>query len=79
MTDLKSIVAGWLAENGYDGLYSRHDCACEVSDLMPCGEPGQDCAPGYKGPCVPSECAADGDCDWHIHVARPTVERGERK
>ena len=39
----------WLDENGYDGLYVSGTCACDLSDLAPCGEgPSSDCKPGYK-------------------------------
>ena len=47
---VEDIVLEWLKENGYDGLYNPGKCACEISDLFPCG--GQDCylecMPGYK-------------------------------
>ena len=51
MDNLKSIVTSWLNLHGYDGLYNEGECACEISDLMPCGEPNSDCAAGYKAHC----------------------------
>lgn len=58
--NVKKIVKEYLEKNGYDGLYSVDDCACEVSDLMPCEEMGWDCTAGYKFPC---DC---GEHDFHI-------------
>ena len=59
------IVKKYLKENGYDGLYSE-DCGCEVDDLAPCCEYGMECESGYRLPCDPKTCTADGDCDFHI-------------
>lgn len=67
MTTLE-IVREHLKANGYDGLYNVHgECCCESSDLSPgdCFE--ERCEAGHKVPCPgPAECAADGDCEWHI-------------
>lgn len=69
--DAKDIVATWLKDNWYDGLYTD-DCGCEISELMPCGEFGVMCEPGYKVPCSgPESCPADGDCPWHISGKKP--------
>lgn len=39
--EVQEIVAVWLKDNGYDGLFSEdYECGCEISDLMPCSEPG---------------------------------------
>jgi hypothetical protein len=43
---LKSIVKGYLAGNGYDGLYLR-DCGCKKNELFPCGTDPSNCKPGY--------------------------------
>lgn len=57
------IVKKALMDSGYDGLYSESgECACDTSDLAPCGEMGQDCVAGFKVPC-PNTC---GEHDWHI-------------
>ena len=36
----------WLTRHGYDGLCG-YECGCALDDLMPCGEPDNDCKPGY--------------------------------
>ena len=63
----KEIIEKHLKENGYDGLYSEN-CGCQISNLMPCciGEEMFDCEAGYKIPCNPNTCLANGDCEWHI-------------
>ena len=63
---LREITVDWLETHGYDGLYSEDgDCACQLSDLMPCGEPGVGCSAGYKAPCG-DDCYLGGDCEFHI-------------
>jgi len=50
--ELRDIMKQWLEANGYDGLYnSQVDCACELSDLFPCGEPALECSAGHKTAC----------------------------
>ena len=71
---VKEIVACWLKDNGYDGLYNNDgDCACTIDDLAPCGELSQDCYAGYKIDCAScakkDHCEANQDCyeaDWII-------------
>lgn len=71
MTTLE-IVREHLKANGYEGLNNpRGDCACECSDLSPGNRAAttcltEYCTPGYKVPCDPKDCPADGNCDWHI-------------
>lgn len=66
---LPEMLSQWLKEHGYDGLCSdRYECGCLVGDLMPCGEPSEHCAAGYKGP--PNE---DGGA-WAIY---PTAKARE--
>ena len=49
--DAKDIVIKWLEENGYDGLFESGECACVISDLMPCNsECALNCEPGYSVP-----------------------------
>jgi hypothetical protein len=50
MKDLQEFIKECLIEKGYDGLYSSEECACEITDLFPCGEPQNlhECHPGYK-------------------------------
>ena len=40
-----------LDELGFDGLFADGECACENSDLYPCGTDGKGCKPGYKHDC----------------------------
>ena len=68
------IVAEHLSVNGFDGLYNHMgECGCLKDDLSPgtCFE--ENCQPGYKVPCDPETCPADGDCEFHIG---PKVEGG---
>ena len=63
-TSAREIVRLYLVSNGLDGLYSKDgECACEHTDLAPCGEMQQDCIAGHKVPCPP-DC---GEHDWHIN------------
>jgi len=51
-TTVQAIVEDYLKTNGYDGLYNAAaDCACDLSDLMPCGFDCSACKPGYRVPC----------------------------
>ena len=69
--DVREIVKIWLKNNGYDGLFDEFECACEISDLMPCDEPHPDCKPGYKVICpeghefdfIITEDPNNTDCD----------------
>jgi len=46
--DVKEIVIKHLKDNGFDGLYSPGECACRISDMMPCcSESCLECEPGY--------------------------------
>ena len=42
----RQIVRLYLESNGFDGLWTE-DCGCGTGDLMPCGEFGRECVPGY--------------------------------
>jgi hypothetical protein len=64
------IVREYLKANGYDGLWIEDECGCEIEDLAPCGEMRLGCQAGYKVKCVPGQCPADGDCEWHIGPRR---------
>ncbi len=52
--NVRQIVEQYLKENGYDGLYSKGDCACVASDLMPCDDGFSNCESGYL-------CARDSE------------------
>jgi len=60
---VRAIVADWLINNGYSGLYSP-DCECIVGELMPCGDLYSGCKAGYK---VMSDNPENSDCDWHVN------------
>ena len=62
---VREIITEYLEANGYGGLYAD-ECGCLIGDLFPCDGPCDDCKPGYKVPCDPKTCPADGDCEWHI-------------
>ena len=67
------IIKSYLTENGYDGLYnSNGECACELSDLAPCGDLyATDCAAGYKQKGCTESCGSG--CDFHICKDKPKV------
>ena len=66
--DVLDIVALYLKENGYDGLYREESCACLLDDLATCGEIGGGCQPGYKVSCPGDDsCDCDGS-DGCFHV-----------
>ena len=45
---VKDIIHHDLEVNNYNGLFNcNSDCACEVTDLAPCGEIRLDCQAGY--------------------------------
>jgi hypothetical protein len=55
------IIYKYLEDNGYDGLTNINgECACDLSNIGPCGENLSSCQPGYKVSC---DC---GEHDYHI-------------
>jgi len=58
-----------LVANGFDGLFSPSECACEIGDLAPCGEIQHDCQAGYKIPCQCGE-----GCDFDITEEKPSAK-----
>ena len=62
--DLKALVELALKEKGFDGLWNEDGCACNIGDLMPCGQPSPSCEPGKLVECD-GKCE-DGKCDFHI-------------
>ena len=69
MSDVKQVILDYLADNGFDGLFSPdYDCACDPSDLAPCEFNCLSCQPGYRVPC---DC---GDHDFHIQAEKPSGE-----
>jgi len=63
--DVINIVREYLIKNGYDGLFQSNECACEITDLAPCGEFQTDCIAGYKGPCICGQ-----GCDFDIYLRK---------
>ena len=70
MTDVRTIVAEYLREHGFDGLCTD-ECGCNVRDLFPC-ESGD-----HNNPldCVPGSKARDPDEPhlWVIQEDKPEV------
>lgn len=72
------IVANYLRENGYDGLYNPGVCACELSDLRPCDSEFAECKPGVKK--SPDEMTEeekelyDVDCEFYIVAKKEDKE-----
>jgi hypothetical protein len=63
---VREIVTQWLIDHGYDGLWNEAgECACDLSDLIPCGGPCDECQAGYKTPC---DC---GEHHYHIGKEKP--------
>ena len=57
LKELHEIVEEWLKQNGFGGLCNADfECGCRIGDLMPCGEPHEDCCAGYL-----SKSADDND------------------
>lgn len=75
MITVQDIVAKWLKENGYNGLW--HDegpCGCDGS--APCGEPNYDCCAAFEGPGGED---ADGQlCDSLYYVDPRSMEDLEK-
>ena len=65
--DVYDIVAKWLEDSEYDGLYSDGECACKKDDLAPCGNMEPSCQAGYLQP---------GNKDWEFFIGpeKPTAE-----
>lgn len=71
---VSDIIKNYLKENGYDGLCNPGDCACLISDLVPCDNDPSICEPGYKSECHGGEdCPLDGDCGFHISPNKSIV------
>lgn len=60
------ITLEYLHQNNYDGLYHPDDeCGCHIQDLVPCGENGMYCCPGYR--------TMQDDGDWIIGPDKPEL------
>jgi hypothetical protein len=64
--NLRDYVSQKLREDDYGGLFNAdEDCGCILDDLMPCGEPGENCEPGYAGTGI-----NDDGCGWLVYRER---------
>ena len=61
---VETIVTAFIRDNGYDGLFEeRTECACRLSNLVPCGEIGVECRAGHF---IPTPDGADPACAFYI-------------
>lgn len=69
-TSVKQIVAGWLDQNGYEGLVNvEAECGCSKSDLFVCGDcQAGECVCAYKGK------SPDGEFDEWFYVNQCDAE-----
>lgn len=69
------LLRGFLRANGYDGLYSAGECACELKHLCTCDNPENvtdgECRPGVHQP-VPE------GSDWQFCIGARTVNDAGR-
>lgn len=73
--DVTELIEKALKDNGYDGLYSEHECACRIGDLAPCGGILPDCHAGYLNPNPVCGTGCADEHDWHIEDdPRPSEE-----
>lgn len=68
--DCLQIVRKYLDENGFDGLYSENECACQLSDLVACANDFSECKPGYK--VVPPD---DIDSEFYFYICESKDDR----
>jgi len=70
---VREIVATFLKDEGYDGLYSD-ECACEVGDLFNCMD---DCARVCEDSGEPCPCRGGDDCITYCRAGyKLTVDDG---
>jgi hypothetical protein len=64
---VREIVAEYIKEHGFDGLYCADECACGLDNLIPCDGGGlSSCCTGYR-----VRCDCGEGCDCHIVAERP--------
>ena len=74
---VKEIVAAYLKDRGYTGLFNEEGCGCGIDDLFCCDGVGvENCEAGYREPC------SSGDVDMHTvrvmgHPCPSCKEEGE--
>ena len=68
---VKDIVADYLKEHGFDGLYSEV-CGCRLEGLISCDDSYcADCQPGYAITC--DECTRHDDCEYELEPGTQCV------
>ena len=46
---VKDMALSYLRGQGFEGLFNSDiECSCDVNDLMPCGQPYDNCEAGYR-------------------------------
>ena len=74
--EVTDMVRDALIAKGFDGLWSDDgECACDVSDLAPCGDMRETCKAGYKIP----GCTCGEGCDFHIGTLEAKARAAARK
>jgi len=78
--DVRAIIAKYLTDNGFDGLYVPGVCHCLLGDLCPCGEYSLDCEPGHRMPATAEEKSL-GMGDWVVGIdpARTKEPEGDHE
>lgn len=63
--DVYDMVASYLIDNGFDGLYNENgECACTVDDLSPAACMSYECVAGYYHKGCTEDCG--NGCSFHI-------------
>jgi hypothetical protein len=75
--EVGEIIKDWLRANDFDGLFNGWmECACNLDDMYPCGEPQENCEAGWMTPCDGS--CEFGNCDWHISLEKEKRGHGHK-
>ena len=69
---VKDMIVARLKFGGFDGLFGP-ECACQITDLVPCSDDCSGCQPGYKVMCTPKcdETHEYFSGSWHIQAEKP--------
>lgn len=74
------MLEAYLTANGYGGLYNKDvPCACEIGDLAPCDDIGQECTAGYRAECSAPICRDYVCGGFHITEEKPAPPKAKRK
>lgn len=64
--NVRKILTKYLEDMGWDGLFNADGgCACDIAELIPCGQDCSECQPGYKHPC---DC--EEEHEFHISAEK---------